>query len=172
MKRVMMLAMICFFALSGVGLAKRPGGMAKLKMPPGKWWQMPEVAEKLDLTSQEQQELDELFAQSQRRMIDLRNNVQKEKFELELILDQQDFDKPACMNRFKKFQNARTNLADERFKFLVEVRKLLDHNRYRALKTEFQHHRMNQMKKRHGPAGHFEEEGGNQAIPPFVREPN
>jgi Spy/CpxP family protein refolding chaperone len=162
MKRVTILTLICFFAVSGIGLAKGPCGMGELKLPHGKWWQLPEVAEKLDLTSEEQQKLDDLLVQNQRQLIDLKTNVQKDRLELEVILDQQNFDESVCMDRFKKFQYARTNLSNERFKFLVEVRKLLGRNRYRQLKTEFHDRRMHRMKEHHGPKGCFKGAGVNR----------
>ncbi len=146
MKKVTIFSLICLLAASGIGLARGPRGMEGLKMPYGKWWRMPEVAKKLELTSEEQQKLDDLFVQSRRRMIDLKSNVQKEGLELEVILDQQDFDESACMDRFKKFQDARTRLANERFRFLIEVRKLLGPDRYRRLKTEFRDRRVHRMK--------------------------
>lgn len=150
MKKVTIFALICFFAVSGIGLAKGPGGLGQLKMPHGKWWRMPKVAKKLDLTSEKQQELDDLFVQSRRKMIDLKSKVEKEKFELEVILDQQKFDESACIDRFKKFQDARTNLTNEQFKFLVKVRKLLGLDRYRQLRTEFRDRRMHGMKAQQG----------------------
>jgi Spy/CpxP family protein refolding chaperone len=154
MKKVTIFTLICLLAASGIGLAMGPRGMGGLKMPHGKWWRMPEVAKKLELTSEEQQKFDDLFVQSRRQMIDLKSNVQKEGFELEVILDQQNFDESACMDRFKKFQDARTNLTNERFRFLVEVRKLLGLDRYRQLKTEFRDRRVHRMKgqqERKGP---------------------
>ena len=147
MKKVTIFTLICLLAASGIGLARGPRGMEGLKMPHGKWWRMPQVAKKLELTSEEQQKLDDLFVQSRRRMIDLKSNVQKEGLELEMILDQQNFDESACMDRFKKFQDARTNLTNERFRFLIEVRKLLGLDRYRQLKTEFRNRRVHRMKR-------------------------
>lgn len=153
MKKVAILTLICFFSVSGIGLAKGPGGLGELKMPHGKWWRMPEVTKKLDLTSEEQQELDNLYVQSRQQMIDLKSNVEREKLELEVILDQQKFDESACMDRFKKFQDARTNLANEQFRFLVKVRKLLGLDRYQQLKTEFRDRQMHRMKRQHGLKG-------------------
>jgi len=147
MKKVTIFSLICLLAAPGIGLAREHRGMEGLKMPHGKWWRMPEVAKKLELTSEEQQKFDDLFVQSRRRMIDLKSNVEKEKLEMEMILDQQDFDESACMDRFKKFQDARTKLANERFRFLIEVRKLLGLDRYRQLKTEFRDRRVNRMKR-------------------------
>jgi len=154
MKKVTMFFLIYLLATPGICLARGHGGMEGLKMPHGKWWQMPEVAKKLGLTSEEQQKLDDLFVQSRRQMIDLKSNVEKEKLELEMILDQQDFNESACMDRFKKFQDARNKLVNERFRFLVEVRKLLGLDRYRQLKTEFRDrrgHRMQGQQEGKGP---------------------
>jgi Spy/CpxP family protein refolding chaperone len=162
MKKITMLAMICFFAASGIGLARERCGMGEFKVPHGKWWQMPGVAKKLGLTSEEQQKLDDLFLRSRRQMIDLTSSVQKEKLELEMILDEQNFDEPACRDRFKKFQHARTNVANERFGFLIEVRKLLGHDRYRQLKTEFRERGMHRMK---GPEGCRGPLNGRRGIP-------
>jgi Spy/CpxP family protein refolding chaperone len=154
MKKVAIFTVICLLAASGIGLAREPHGMGGLKMPHGKWWRMEEVAKKLDLTAGEQQKLEDLFVQSRRRMIDLKSDVEKKRLELEMILHQHDFDESACMDRFNKFQDARANVANERFRFLVEVRKLVGVDRYRQLETEFRDrrtHRMKGQQERQGP---------------------
>ena len=56
MKRVTILTLVYFFALSGVSFAKGPGAMGGFKMPHGRWWQKPEVAEELDLTADEREQ--------------------------------------------------------------------------------------------------------------------
>jgi hypothetical protein len=81
MKRVMIITLTCLLAVSGIGFAKGLGGIGILKMPRDKWWQIPKGAEKLELTGEKQQELDDLFVHNQRRMMDLRNDVQKVKRE-------------------------------------------------------------------------------------------
>lgn len=147
MKKVTILALICFFTTSGIVFATGPCDMTQFHVPRGKWWRMPEVVKKLVLTSEEQQKLDDLYVQSRRTMIDLKSNVKKEELELGIILDQQNFDESACMDRFNKLDSARDKLSNERFRFLVEVRKLLGLDRYRQLKMEFRDRRMHQMKK-------------------------
>lgn len=57
--------------------------------------------------------------------------MEKEYFELELILDEEEFDGDVCINQFKKVQEARTKLAVERISFLVEVRKHWDMNDFK-----------------------------------------
>jgi Spy/CpxP family protein refolding chaperone len=155
MKKVIIFTLIYFFTVSDISFGQGPNSMGKMKLPMGKWWLRAEVAEKLNLTSEEQQRLDNMFVQSRRKMIDLRSNVQKEKLELDVILNKKDFDENACMNRFKKFQDARTTLANEQFKFLIETRKLLGIERFQQLETEFRDRRMHPMKGRQGQKGHI-----------------
>lgn len=148
MKKTIVVTMIVFFMVSGICLAKGPGPMGEAKMlPDGKWWKMPKIAQDLDLTGEEQTKLDDLFIQSKRKMIDLKSDVEKEKLELEQIMEKKDFDEPACMAIFKKLKDAGTRLATERFGFLVEVRKLLGADRFLKLKAKFQMYRRNNMQR-------------------------
>jgi plasmid replication initiation protein len=86
-------------------------------------------------------------------MINLKRAVEKKMLELEASLDQQNFDGSLCMDRFRRFQDARTNLVNKRFNFLIKARKLLGADRYRQLKTEFPHRRVHGMKGRAEPKG-------------------
>lgn len=49
-------------------------------------------------------------------MIDMRSDVQKERLELQTILDRPGFNESAFVDRGKKWQHARTNLEAERMK--------------------------------------------------------
>lgn len=140
MRKVSILAVIFLFTLTGVGLAKGPGAMGGFKMPHGRWWHKPEIAEKLDLTADEQAKLDELALESERELIDLRSNVQRQELELEAILDQGDFDRSACLDQFDKLVDARSECATERFNFHVEVRELLGLDRYRLFRATLRDH--------------------------------
>ena len=141
MKRLTMITLIFLFALTGVTHAKGRHSTSELLLPYGKWWHRPVVAEKLKLTSEEKHRLDELFLNSKRRMIDLRHGVQKERFELETILESPDFDESAFVERGDKWRHARMVLMAERLKLLGEVRKMLGQDRFRTLTREAQRHR-------------------------------
>lgn len=155
MKKTIFFALLCLFTVSGVCTAGQYPmlNMGKLTMPPGKWWKMPKLAEALSLSNEEQGKLDNLFIQNRRQLIDLKSGLERQKFELELVLDNKNFDETACMNQFRKLQDARANLAAERFKYVVEVRKLLGLDRFQKIKSNY-NRRMNrkmrgkQMRKR------------------------
>ena len=52
-------------------------------MPPGRWWRIPRVAQRVDLTDAEKERLDTLFVESRRKMIDLKNDVERQRFEVQ-----------------------------------------------------------------------------------------
>jgi Spy/CpxP family protein refolding chaperone len=107
------------------------------RMPLGKWWRMPHVAEQLNLNGREKEQLDDLFIQSRRKLIDLKSAVEKERLELGILMDKETLDEDAVMGQFKKLGQVRANLASERFRFLLEVRKILGAERFQSLKTLF-----------------------------------
>ncbi|MDM8552788.1 hypothetical protein QUF72_22095 [Desulfobacterales bacterium HSG2] len=149
MKKTILFAVICLFAVSGVSIARGQLNMGELTMPPGKWWQMPKMAETLNLSSEEQGKLDKLFVQNRRQLINLKSGLEREKFELELVLDDKNFNETACMNQFKKLQDARANLTAERFRYVIEVRKLLGLDRFQKIKSTYSR-RMNRKMRTPG----------------------
>ena len=109
------------------------------RMPLGKWWHTPRVAEQLNLNGREKEQLDELFIQTRRKMIDLRSAVARERLELSILMDKETMDEDAVRVQFKKLGQARASLAAERFRFILAVRKILGAARFQSLKTLFKH---------------------------------
>ena len=107
------------------------------RMPLGKWWHTPRVAEQLNLNGREKEQLDELFIQTRRKMIDLRSAVARERLELSILMDKETMDEDAVKGQFKKLGQARASLATERFYFILAVRKILGAARFQSLKTLF-----------------------------------
>lgn len=152
MKKSTLLTLVFIFVLSSINMAmaKDPGfggqrlghGKKSMGMPVGKWWKMPHVADKLALNQEEKEKLDSMYLQHRHQMIDFRSQVDKERLELEYLLDSNTFNAAASMDRFKKFEQARNNLATERFKFLIKVRELLGLQRFQQLKAEVRQYRM------------------------------
>jgi len=118
------------------------------EIPPGKWWRLPQVTQHLNLSSEEKSQLDELFLQSRRRLIDLKSALERERFELDNLLEQETLDEKEVMDRFTKLEKARSNLSSERFQSLLEARKILGFERYQQLKRLFK-----EFKKGKRPGG-------------------
>ena len=115
--------------------------------PPGRWWRIPALVEKLDLTPQEKQTLENLFTQRRKVLFDLRSEVEKQRFELENILEAQTLDQRAAFDQFNRLEDKRRKLALERFKYLMEVRRILGSDRYLKLMTMAR-----DFRKKRGPA--------------------
>jgi Spy/CpxP family protein refolding chaperone len=70
-------------------------------------------------------------------MIDLKSAVEKERLELGILMDKETLDEDAVRGQFKKLGQVRANLAAERFRFILAVRKILGAERFQSLKTLF-----------------------------------
>lgn len=102
-------------------------------MPSGKWWQDPGIVKQLDLTAKEAKQIDKLFVKSRRRMIELKNQVEKEQFEYQTLMESQNLDESAVNRQLQKLEKARSKLNSERSSFVVGIRKILGHDRFQKL---------------------------------------
>jgi hypothetical protein len=55
-------------------------------VPSGKWWYNKKVVQNLNLTQKEISKLDQLYVKSHRKLIKLKNAVEREQFELDELL--------------------------------------------------------------------------------------
>ncbi len=146
MKKLIIIAVALFFAATGICFSGMKSEKDSMELPSGKWWKLPKIAKDLNITPEEQKKLNSMYAQTRRQMIDMKGELQKELLEIDLLFDEENFDKTACLNRFKKMQKARTDIAIEQFKFITEVRKLFGKERFEQLKVkhrQIRKHRQN-----------------------------
>lgn len=102
-------------------------------MPSGKWWKDPGIAKELNLDSRDVKALDDLFVESRRRMIKLKNQVEKEQFEYQTLIESKDLDESAVNRQLQRLEKARTELNAERSRFVLGVRKILGRERFQRL---------------------------------------
>ena len=117
--------LIVFLALAPLAIGQT--------MPSGKWWQDPGIVKQLNLTSKEAKQIDKLFVKSRRRMIELKNQVEKEQFEYQTLMESQNLDESAVNRQLQKLEKARSKLNSERSSFVVGIRKILGHDRFQKL---------------------------------------
>jgi hypothetical protein len=98
---------------------------------------MPEVASELQMSSDEQATLDDLYYKHGNQMIDLKSDLKKAQLALEQFIENEKLDESACKDQFQKVVEARNTLSTERYNFLIEVRKLLGYERFVQLRTKF-----------------------------------
>lgn len=110
-------------------------------MPAGKWWKDPDIAKELQLTSGEVKQLDKLFVKSRRQMIELKNRVEKEQFEYQNLMESKTLDEAAVNRQLQKLEQARSELNEERSRFVVAVRKILGSDRFQRLQQIYSEYR-------------------------------
>ena len=145
-------------ALSGMLLlilATSPTIAVGQDMPSGKWWRDQRMSKQLNLNKAEKSKLDQAFVNSRRKLIELKSIVEKERFELENILENETLNEHAVKEQFNKLEKARASLAGERLNFLIQVRKILGNERFRRIKMfygKLYHQKMHRkMENARGP---------------------
>jgi Spy/CpxP family protein refolding chaperone len=114
-----------------------PGYAAGQDIPSGKWWYNQKVVQNLNLTQEEVRRLDQLYVNSHRKLIKLKNAVEGEQFELDTLLGEKTVDDAKVRKQFKRLESARTDLADERLGFIIGVRGIIGAERFQQLKTSY-----------------------------------
>ena len=106
-------------------------------VPAGKWWYNPKIQKNLSLSKNEIKRLDNLFADSRRKLIKLKSAVEREQFELDQLLGAKDVKDSAVKKQFRNLEKARQNLANERLQFVIGVRNILGPDRFQQLKSNY-----------------------------------
>ena len=106
-------------------------------VPAGKWWYNPKIQKNLELSKKEVGKLDKLFANSRRKLIKFKSEVEHQQFELDQLLGQNTVNDAKVKKQFQKLEKARNKLANERLQFVIGVRNLLGPDRFQQLKSNY-----------------------------------
>ena len=122
-------------ALAGIMLLLFPGMCRAKEIPPGRWWRVPYFAEQLNITDREKEDLDKLFDYNRNRLAELKSQLEEERNELLMAVDQEHLNESSAITKMKKLESTRTLLAATRFSYSLQVRKLLGYTRFQQLKV-------------------------------------
>ena len=101
--------------------------------PSGRWWRTPRIVKALNLTGSEIRQLEKAFEKSRSAMIRLKKKVQKEQSKLKNMMKKRDMDEAAIRKQNRKLEKARSDLADAKFAFVIDVRRIIGHARFQKL---------------------------------------
>ena len=73
----------------------------------GMWWNDRSIVAELELQDAEKKELEERYIESRRKMIEQKSEVERQRFELDLLLGSPDVDRQKIMTRFDSLEQAR-----------------------------------------------------------------
>jgi Spy/CpxP family protein refolding chaperone len=110
---------LTLFLVSGSLFAQGAG------LPPGKWWRRPQVAQRLQLTADQQNRLDEVFRKSAPDLIDMKADVEKAMLELRNQLEQPQLNREMIQTAGARVNGARGRLFERELMMLVDMRGVL-----------------------------------------------
>jgi len=104
--------------------------------PPGRWWNNPQMVQKLALNSDQQKKMDDIFQQNRLRLIDLNATLQKEEVTLEPLLSADQPDESKILAQIDKVAQARAELEKANARFLLGIRRVLTPDQWKKLQAE------------------------------------
>jgi Spy/CpxP family protein refolding chaperone len=118
-----------------------PGGgperkMMRLGPPPFDWWRNSDVAQKLNLSDQQKQQLEQAFAQSRLQLMDLKGSVVKEEIKLKNLMDADTLQEQQILAQFDALLSARAKLERNFAMMALTFRKILTSDQWKMLQQQ------------------------------------
>ena len=121
--------------------------------PQGRWWNNPEMVQKLSLNSDQQKKMDDIFQQGRLRLVDLNANLQKEEITMEPMMAADTPDEPKILAQIDKIAQARAELEKANARFLLGIRRVLTQDQWKKLQAETSHPQGGRGPGQGGPGG-------------------
>ncbi len=107
-------------------------------LPEGKWWKNEELIRQLNLSLEQQKQLEKIFFTHLERAIDLRAVVEKEELKLRELLDEEEISEKRVLEQVDKLLEARKALERQRAELFLKVRLILTPEQWKNLKGKYQ----------------------------------
>ncbi len=104
--------------------------------PRGRWWNNPEMVQKLGLTADQQKRMDDIFQQNRLKLIDLNATVQKEEVIMEPLVASDQPDEARIVAQIDRVAQARAELEKVNARFLLAIRRVLNAEQWKKLQAE------------------------------------
>ncbi len=116
--------------------AHRPPMERAFRMGPrGRWWNNPDVAQKLGLSADQQKKMDDIFLQSRLKLIDEHAAVEKDEAILEPLLSAEQPDETRILAQIDKVAQSRAELEKANARMLLGLRGVLTTAQWKTLQT-------------------------------------
>jgi periplasmic protein CpxP/Spy len=121
---------------SGPMAPRRPPMEHAFRMGPrGRWWDNPEIAQKVGLSADQQKKMDDIFQQSRLKLIDEHAAVEKEETILEPLLSAEQPDESRILAQIDKVAQSRAELEKANARMLLGLRGVLTTTQWKTLQT-------------------------------------
>jgi periplasmic protein CpxP/Spy len=102
----------------------------------GRWWNNPQVAERLKLTDTQRKAMDDTLQQHRETLVDLRGSLQKAELELEPMMKQDQPNESEILAQIDKVAQARAELEKANARFLLAVRSKLTPDQWKQMQAD------------------------------------
>jgi Spy/CpxP family protein refolding chaperone len=136
--------------------------------PGGKWWNNPELVQRLNLTADQQKKMDEVFQQHRLRLIDLHAALDKEEAILDPLIEAASPDDAKVLPQIDRVEQARAELGKANARLLLGLRHALTPEQWKMLESE--EHGADGQERRGGPTRRGGQ-GGQPSNPPMPPPP-
>ncbi len=103
---------------------------------PGKWWLDPGIAQRLDLTADQQKRIESLFQQNRPRLVDLSAALRKEEATMDSLMQADHPDEPRILAQIDRIAEARAELEKANARFLLGIRTVLTPDQWRRMQAD------------------------------------
>ena len=125
---------------------------------PGDWWRNSDIAQQINLSDTQTQQLSQIFSSHRATLIQLRGNMENDEGKLQDLLDQDQPQQDQVLAQVAQLQTDRNALETEFTKMSLEFRGKLTPDQWKKLRT---------VAKQHMGFGHHRgAPGGNPTPPP------
>ncbi len=122
-------------------------------MPPGKWWQRPEVIQELQLTTDQQSRLDEIFRGAANDLIDAKAAVEKLQVAIRGELDRPQVRRADLLRIAGQLSDARGKLFERELTMLVDMRAVLNEQQWVKMRQHLDRMQDNRQNRPRLPRG-------------------
>ncbi len=132
-----------------IALVASAGAQDVPQVPPGKWWQRPEIVRDLALTPEQRERLDVIFRDSAPELVEMRNTTEEKSVALRGQIDRPVLDREAIQRAAAEVSEARARLFERELLMLVDMRGVLNQQQWNRFRTNIER----RATRRQGPPG-------------------
>lgn len=121
------------------------------QLPHGKWWRRVEVVQELQLSSEQQERLDEIFRSAANELIDAKAAVDKLQIAVRGELDRPQVRRQELQRIGSQLSGARGKLFEQELMMLVDMRGVLDEQQWRRMRSRLDGQRERMPQQRQPP---------------------
>jgi periplasmic protein CpxP/Spy len=155
----------------GFGMHRPPMEQALgLRGPQGRWWNDPDMIQKLQLTDDQRKAMDQILLDHREKLIDMRAAVEKSELGLEPMLSDDQPNESQILAQIDKIAQARAELEKANARFLLAIRSKLSPDQWKQLQAaraeRIQRRGMGPrgMRNQNPPPPHISPDGGPQGM--------